>query len=202
MKPACTNGMAALAALKIYKCTKDKYYLQWGEKFYNWMHDNLRDSTGVYWNDKKIDGTVNKTTWTYNSGSMLEASLLLYEFTKKAQYLEEAKTIANGAFNHFTAANKNPAFKLHIDLPWFVTVLFRGYEALYKVDGNYQYIAAVEHDLNYAWQNARDKNGFITLSWSPKPQELEKPKRLLDEACIAELYARLSIVKQQRKKQN
>jgi len=202
MKPACTNGMAALAALKIYKGTKDRFYLQWGEKFYNWMHDNLRDSAGVYWNDKKIDGTVNKTTWTYNSGSMLEASLLLYEFTKKPQYLEEAKTIANGAFNHFTAANKNPALKLHIDLPWFVTVLFRGYEALYKVDGNYQYIAAIEHDLNYAWQNARDKNGFITLSWSPKPQELEKPKRLLDEACIAELYARLSIVKQQRKKQN
>ena len=198
-KPACSNGMATLAALKIYQCTKETYYLTWGKKFYTWMHANLRDSAGVYWNDMKLDGTINKTYYSYNSGSMLEASMLLYEFTREQKYLKEAKTTAEGAFNHFSVKETNSKLKVHIDLPWFITVLFRGYEALYKKDGNYKYLASIEKDLNYAWDNSRDKYGFITHSWSPKPEELLKPKWLLDEACIAELYARLSIIKQHDK---
>lgn len=199
-KPACSNGMAALAALKIYQCSKDKHYLTWGKKFYHWMHDTLRDSAGVYWNDIKSDGKVNKTYWTYNSGSMLEASVFLYDFTKDPVYLKEAKITAEGAYRHFSAANKDPRLTLHIDLPWFVTVLFRGYESLYKKDGNYKYLAAIEKDLNYAWDNSRDQYGFITHSWLPKTEELSKPKWLLDEACIAELYARLSMIKIKNKK--
>jgi hypothetical protein len=89
----------------------------------------------------------------------------------------------------------NDNLLIKIDLPWFVTVLFRGYEALYKHDGNYQYIASIEKDLNFAWQNSRDQYGFVTPSWTPEPGELTKPKWLLDEGCIAELYARLSILK-------
>ncbi|RYE90148.1 MAG: hypothetical protein EOO37_03620 [Cytophagaceae bacterium] len=57
-KPACTNGMATLVALKIYQGNKNKYYLDWGKKFYAWMYQNLRDSTGVYSNDKKLDGSA------------------------------------------------------------------------------------------------------------------------------------------------
>ncbi|RYD77522.1 MAG: hydrolase, partial [Sphingobacteriales bacterium] len=77
--------------------------------------------------------------------------------------------------------------------------LFRGYEALYHVDGNYKYIAAVEHDLNYAWKNSRDKYGFLTHSWSAKADEIAKPKWLLGQACVAELYARLSLIKAAKK---
>jgi hypothetical protein len=83
---------------------------------------------------------------------------------------------------------------MQIDLPWFVTVLARGYEALYKVDGNYTYLAALEKNLDYAWNNTRDKYGLLTKSWTNSPEELSKPKWLLDEACIAELYARLSVI--------
>jgi len=60
---------------------------------------------------------------------------------------------------------------------------------------NYKYLALIEGDLNYAWQNSRDQYGFITHSWTPDPIELKKPKWLLDEGCIAELYARLSMLK-------
>ncbi|RCH53837.1 hydrolase [Mucilaginibacter hurinus] len=199
-KPACSNGMAALTALKIYQANRDSYYLEWGQKFYNWMYDNLRDPAGVYWNDKKMDGSVLKTQWTYNSGSMLEASVLLYQFTKNKKYLAEAQAIAAGTLNHFSGQKRSKHLDLHIDLPWFVTVLFRGYEALYHVDGNYKYIAAVENSLNYAWTHARDKHGLITKSWTPDKAELQKPKWLLDEACIAELYARLSLINTKKEK--
>ncbi|OLY91838.1 Glycosyl hydrolase family 76 [Cnuella takakiae] len=197
-KPACSNGTATLVALKIYKGTKNPYYLNWGKKFYTWMYTNLRDSTGVYSNDKKRNGTVNRTFYTYNSGFMLEAAVLLYQFTGDPQYLRQAQQLAKDAYVHFSTVphHKDHAFK--IDLPWFVTVLFRGYEALYHQDKNYKYLDLIEQDLNYAWQHARDKYGFVTRSWTPNADELGKPKWLLDEGCIAELYARLSVLKKAR----
>jgi hypothetical protein len=194
-KPACSNGTATLVALKLYEGSKNKFYLNWGKNFYEWTYRNLLDSTGLIGNDKKLDGKLNRTFYTYNTGFMLEAAVLLYKFTGEKQYLDNAKQLARDSYNYFTTVphDKNLVFK--IDLPWFVTVLFRGYEALYKVDGNYQYLAAVEKDLNYAWQHSRDKHGFITHSWTPSPPELAKPKWLLDEGCIAELYARLAVLK-------
>jgi uncharacterized protein YyaL (SSP411 family) len=191
-KPACSNGMAVLTALKIYEGSKDSYYLQWGKRFYDWMRTNLSDSTGVYWNDKKMNGDVNRTYWTYNSGSMLEASVLLYEFTRQKEYMKEAERIAKGSFHYFTRQNKNPNHLLHIDLPWFVTVLYRGYEKLYQQNGDRTYINAIIRSLDYAWENARDKNGLVTSDWTADPEKLTNPKRLLDEGCIAELYARIS----------
>ncbi|GAB3298295.1 glycoside hydrolase family 76 protein [Hymenobacter tenuis] len=199
-KPACTNGMATLAALKIYQGSADRYYLDWGRKLYGWMYQNLRDSTGVYCNDKKLDGTLNRTFWTYNSGSMLEAGVLLYQLTGEQHYLTEAQELARAAYRHFSRAPHPAPLALHIDLPWFVTVLFRGYEALYRQDGNYQYVGAIEQDLNYAWEHARDSQGLLTASWTGNPAELSKPKRLLDEGCVAELYARLSVLQQHKKK--
>lgn len=199
-KPACSNGMATLVALKLYQGTKDQYYLNWGKKFYTWMYNNLRDSSGIYVNDKKPDGTVNRTFWTYNSGSMLEAGVLLYRFTGDKQYLKQAQAVAQSTYKHFSQEKHEDHFILRIDLPWFVTVLFRGYEALYHEDGDYKYISSIEQDLNYSWQNSRDKYGFVTHSWIPRTDELNKPKWLLDEACIAELYARLALLEQKKGK--
>jgi rhamnogalacturonyl hydrolase YesR len=198
-KPACSNGMAMLTALKIYQGSKDKYYLQWGLKYYNWMYDHLRDSAGIYANDMKMDGRVNKTFYSYNSGSMMEASVLLYRFTKDTKYLKEAQAIAEGTLKHFGALSRSAQQPMQIDLPWFITVLFRGYEALYHEDSNYKYIGAIEKALNYAWENSRDQYGLVTHSWLPNAAELKKPKALLDEGCIAELYARLSLIARKEK---
>jgi uncharacterized protein YyaL (SSP411 family) len=192
-KPACSNGMALLVALKLYEATSDNTYLDWGKRFYNWMLTNLKAPNGLYYNDKKVkDGAINPTFWTYNTGSVIEASVLLYRFTKKEQYLKEAQHAAKSAFNHYSGQKHDSHLNLQIDLPWFVAVLFRGYEALYKVDKNPKYIDAIHHDLDYAWQNGRDGNGFLSHDWSANKEEIKKHKWLLDEACIAELYARLS----------
>ncbi len=193
-KPACSNGMATLTALKLFEATKDPYYLEWGIKFYRWMHDHLRDSSGVFWNDIKPGGKVNNIQWTYNSGSMLEASVLLYRFTSDNWYLSEARQIARATFARFSKMDRPQVLAFYIDLPWFVTVLFRGYESLYQTDHNPEYLLPIIYSLDYAWSHARDQYGFITRSWTSNPQEMAKPKWLLDQACIAELYGRISML--------
>ena len=199
-KPACSNGMALIVALKLYKATKDPYYLNWGLKFYNWMHANLRNPDDLYYNDKKVaDGTTNPTYWTYNSGAVLEASVLLYQFTGEHKYLAEAQLMAKNIFQHFQADKHDAHLNMRIDLPWFVAVLFRGYEALCLVDKNYTYVNDIHADIDYAWQNTRDQYGFTTHDWAADTTEIKKPKWLLDEACIAEMYARLAYIPTQNK---
>lgn len=193
-KPACSNGTAVLVALKLYQATKDLYYLNWGKKFYDWSYNNLRDTSGLYANDKKMDNSLNRTFYTYNSGFMLEAGVLLYQFTNDLKYLQQAQKLAQAAYHHFTTGPHDKRLIFSIDLPWFVTVLFRGYEALYRIDNNYQYLAAIEKDLNYAWDHARDSQGFITKNWLPESGTKDSRKWLLDEACIAELFTRLAIL--------
>ncbi len=198
-KPACSNGMALIVALKLYQATKNSYYLTWGLRFYNWMHANLRNPDGLYYNDKKAPGgKISPVYWTYNSGAVLEASVMLYEFTGEHKYLAEAQFMAKNIYRHFHDDKHDAHLNMRIDLPWFVAVLFRGYQALYTVDKNYTYIAAIHADLDYAWENTRDSYGFTTHSWTTNPAEIKKPKWLLDEACIAELYARLAGIERER----
>jgi hypothetical protein len=195
-KPACSNGMATLLALKLYKATHDKQYLTWGKRFYSWMHDNLRDSMGLYCNDRKTaDNRVNRVYYTYNSGSMLEASVLLYQFTKQKNYLDEARQIAASSLAFF--GKKTPEGRTTVlDLPWFVLVLFRGYESLYKVDGNPAYVNIIIENVDYAWNNSKDNYGLISNSWSKlNGKEKTSPKWLLDQACMIEFYARIALLK-------
>jgi len=194
-KPACTNGMATLTALKIYQGSKEDYYLKEGKKIYHWMYKTLLDSTGVIANDIKPGGKLNRTFWTYNTGSLIESAVLLYQYTGERQYLQQAQQLARDSYKYFSTIRHDKNLTLHIDLPWFVTVLFRGYEALYHTDGHDKYVVAVERDLNYAWEHTRDQYGYLSHSWTANPAEIKKPKWLLDEACIAELYARLSLLK-------
>ncbi len=195
-KPACSNGMATLTALKIYEGNQEPYYLEQGRRFYDWMYSTLRDSTtGIITNDVKLDGKQNRTFWTYNTGSLIEAAVLLYKFTGEAKYLAQAKQLAASSYTYFSTLPHDKNLRMHIDVPWFLTVLFRGYEALYKIDRDYKYLAAIEHDLNYAWQHSRDQYGLVTKTWLADGKTLGKPKWLLDEACIAELYARLYLLK-------
>jgi uncharacterized protein YyaL (SSP411 family) len=193
-KPACSNGMATLAALKLYECTKDPLYLNWGKRFYDWMHDQLRNPNGIYFNDVKMDGKPNKVYYTYNTGSMLESSVLLYKFTNESKYLKEAELVAENSYNFFSIKGKGSNRDFNIDLPWFVTVLFRGYEALYRVNKNPRYINAVALNLDNAWEKSADQYGFLTAKWATDEASKKKPKWLLDQACIAELYARISLL--------
>ena len=193
-KPACSNGMSTLAALKLYQCTGDSLYLDWGKRFYNWMQARLRNPQGIYYNDVKMDGKPNKVYYTYNTGSMIEASVMLYRFTKDSKYLKEAAFVAESSFKFFSSKGEGDDRVLKIDLPWFVTVLFRGYEALYEVDHNPRYILAVAADLDKAWASSSDQYGFLTAKWAKDEGSKRKPKWLLDQACIAELYARLSLL--------
>lgn len=193
-KPACSNGMATLAALKIYKAGRDPYYLQQGIWFYDWMYTHLRDSAGLYVNDiKTATGKINPVYYTYNTGSMLEAAMMLYAFTGDKKYYQHATQTAASAYQYFGRPQEGMR-SAFCDLPWFATVLFRGYVAYYAVNEDPKYLKAIISKVDHAWNN-KDPHGLLNHDWSEARDNTGKPKWLLDEACIAEIYARMAQLK-------
>jgi len=194
-KPACSNGKATVLALKIYEQTKDKYYLDWGLKFYNWMHSHLKAEENIYWNDMKTaDRSVLKTAWTYNTGTMLQAAVSLYKITGNKMYLKEAQSLAEGSYLYFGKKQTDGRISI-LDNPWFTVVLFRGYQDLYEVDQNSKYVNTIIENIDFAWTNARDDKGLLYSDWNAEKDESKTPKWLLNEAAVIELYARIALIK-------
>ncbi len=194
-KNTCSNGPAAVLALKLYEVTKEESYLEWGKKIYEWTRSNLQDPSCVYWDHLRTDGGIDRTTYTYNTGTMLHSAVLLYKVTGEQEYLLEAERVAKASLDHFAPVRSDGKRFFPKENPWFTGVLFRGYICLYEVNKDPTYIDAVIENIDYAWENARDANGLISRDWSGESKEDANVKWLLDEACLVELYARAHLLR-------
>lgn len=196
-KNTCSNAPGAVYALKLYKATNKKEYLDQGEFLYTWAKQNLQDQEDfLYYDNIKLNGKVDKTKYAYNSGQMLQAAALLHNITDDPKYLDDAQEIARacyGYFFHEFTSNNGAFFRLlNKGNIWFTAVMFRGFVELYHIDGNNTYIKSFEQSLDYAWEHSRDSKGLFSRDWSGKEQD--KTKWLLTQAAMTEMYARLDNV--------
>lgn len=194
-KPACSNGMATVLALKLYETTNKVSYLNQGKRFYDWIINHLEDdSLHIIWNALLTQkGDIQKHAYTYNTGTMIQSAVRLYRITGNMSYLEDAKRLAEGSFKYYVKyIDKRPYIN---DLPWFIVVLFRGYQELYEIDKNARYVNTLIQIADWAWIHARDSKGLMYKDWTGKKNENATPKWLLDEACMIELYARIEMIK-------
>jgi len=200
-KPACSNGKATVLCLKLYQATHEKEFLEQGILFYNWMMKSLEDdSLHVICNSlSTVSGLPERVFYTYNTGTMIQSSVRLYSITHEKKYLENAQRLAEGSYQYFVKKTDQGIYYID-DLPWFVVVLFRGYQELYEVDHNAKYINVIISGADWAWNNARDESGLIYKDWTGRKDEKIQPKWLLDEACMAELYARIATIKGEKRK--
>lgn len=179
--------------MKLFKLTKDAKYLEQAKKTYQWTRDNLCDpSDFVYWDNKNLQGKVDPTKYTYNSGQMIQAGVLLYQVTGEKHYLKEAQQTAEGACRFFLKVQPiaTGEMKFFPGTPWFNVILFRGLKALYLVDRNEAYIKTMIENADYAWNYTRDENGLFSNDWSGNRKE--QFKSLLENACMIELFAEIS----------
>lgn len=103
-KNTCSNAPAAVFALKLFKATKDAYYLKKGQELYEWTRKNLMDSEdGLYFDNISVDGHVDKRKYSYNSGQMMQAAALLYKFTQKRNFIKDARNLAASCTERFLA---------------------------------------------------------------------------------------------------
>ena len=68
---------------------------------------------------------------------------------------------------------------------WFNAVLLRGFIELSKADGNINRLQFFYDDAERIWNTQKDENGLVGR---------RQAKRLIDQAAMLEIYARLQQV--------
>jgi hypothetical protein len=85
-KNTCSNGPGALVALQMYQATKQKFYLDTAIKIVKWTDSKLRTPENLYYdNIRTSNGRLGKATFSYNTGTMLESYVYLYEITRREE---------------------------------------------------------------------------------------------------------------------
>jgi uncharacterized protein YyaL (SSP411 family) len=195
-KNTCSNAPASVLAFKLFEATGDSSFFKRGISIYNWTKINLQDSTDyLYFDNKSLTGKTDIRKYTYNSGQMLQSSAMLFKLTGNKTYLEEAQHIAKSVIDHFTedfTTGDGGKIRLFRDTGnWFNSILFRGYVELFRIDGNYQYIAIFRDNMDYVWNNVRTKDGLFSKDW--KGLKEDEFKSLLDQAALVEIWAILAV---------
>lgn len=197
-KNTCSNAPASVFALKMFKATQDSSYLIKGRKLYEWTKKRLQDPTDyLYFDNIFLDGKIDKSKYAYNSGQMMQAATLLYQFTGYRSFLKDAQNIAEACYNYFFinfVPEEGEAFKLlkKGDV-WFTTIMLRGFIELYLIDHNEKYINSFNRNMDYAWGHVRDKKGLFDTDFSGRTHD--DRKWLLTQAAMVEMYARLAVTK-------
>lgn len=183
-KNTCSNGPGIILALQLYQATNNKMYADTALLLYNWVNLNLRSPAGLYYDNINLEkNTIDKKLYSYNTGTMLQAAVYLYECTRDKKYLQQATSIADSSINYFLADKK---FK---DDYWFSAVLLRAYQHLLKYNKDKKYIAAFKNCLDAAITNNKNSNGLMGNA---------KPLNLVAQGGMLEILARFSWLQQHK----
>jgi uncharacterized protein YyaL (SSP411 family) len=146
-KSTCSNGPGIILACQLYEATKNKHYLDTAIQLYNWVNEKLKAPNGLYYDNINLKMRIGKAMFSYNTGTMLQSNIYLYEITGNKKYLNEAVAIADSSLGYFYGNDK---FR---DSYWFNAVLLRGYQHLLKYKKDTKYILAFKKCLDNALQN-------------------------------------------------
>ncbi|MFT3904209.1 MAG: glycoside hydrolase family 76 protein [Niabella sp.] len=142
----------------------------------------LQAPSGLFFDNINIKNSkIDPHFYSYNAGTMLQSSVLLYEIKKDTTYLNNALRIADASVKHFLADGK---FR---DSWWFNAVLLRGYQNLLAFDKDKTFVLAFQKALDSEIDRHRQ-----TGKW-----ELIKKRNLVDYGGLLECVARFAQMQKQ-----
>jgi len=179
-KNTCSNGPGIVLALQLYQATKNKAYLDTALLLYNWVNTHLKSPAGLYYDNISIKNQrIGRAQFSYNTGTMLQSNVYLYECTGDKKYLKEATNIADSSLVYFYGNNK---FR---DNYWFNAVLLRGYQHLLLYNKDLKYVLGFKKCLDNALQNDKTEQGLFG-----KPKLLD----LVAHGGMLEILARFAFL--------
>lgn len=179
-KNTCSNGPGILLALQLYNATKEKSFLDSAVMLYNWTNQHLRTPEGLYWDNIHTGSLkVDSALYSYNTGTMLQAALYLYEISGDKKYLLQAQQSADAALKFFYS---NTFLK---DDYWFNAVLLRAYQHLLNHDKNTTYLLTFVNCIRNEILQRQRKDGLF--------EKNGKTVNLVNQAGMLEILNRLAL---------
>jgi Glycosyl hydrolase family 76 len=167
-----------------------------GREMYEWVNAALdaggadgEPATGLFWDKWRGDGSLDRTLWSYNQGSMVGANVLLGRgavdaaaAAERARYVGRAEAIARKALCHFGAAG------LVAQPPAFNAIFFRNLLLLHDVTGDAalrpQLLDAIRGYADHVWAQLRDARDCVRVGG--------RAVTLLDQSGMVQVLALLA----------
>lgn len=183
-KNTCVNAPAVVSALRLYQVTRKRDYLETARRLYDWTNKTLQDADGLFFDNIRLDGTVEKTKWSYNTALMIRANVLFYSVTKEERYRKEAQRIAQAAEGRWI----HPETGAFTDEAHFAHLLSEAFLDLYALDRDARRLEKVQRGLDTLHNSCRDPDGRYGKRWdTPEPKRLPT-FRLIDQASAARAF--------------
>ena len=130
----CSTSPTCTCFLRAYMVTNKQEYLDFAIQIYDWARKNVLGSNGMY-----HGGVGDPWQPSYDSGTMLINSSLLYKITGEKKYQTQAKATALASVSHcfnVTGSAKNKKVRLATNpyyCPWAFTWMLRGIKEYYEI---------------------------------------------------------------------
>lgn len=180
-KNACSTGPAIVACLRMYRITGDKSYRAAGERLLRWINVNLRDVDGLYIDHITVEGKREPTKFSYNTGAMILAHCAMFDLTRDARYLDEARRSAVAGLRFWVS----PATGAIRDDVAFGALFAESLLELYRRDGDRRWRDAALSAVEFLRVRNTTRDGWHPTKWdAPAPTKLD-PVRLIDQSAAA-----------------
>lgn len=169
-KNSCINCPAVIAAGLLYQITEEQIYLDRAQQIYQWQITTLSQENGAVYDSIDLKGKYFTWCSTYNQGTFIGASHLLYQITGELAYLDRAIKAADYTMNEMYAQGVINNEDRGLDLPGFKGILVRWLGKLVKAEKLENLRNWMLLNAESAWNNQNEK-GLINTLWGERTDD-------------------------------
>ncbi len=174
-KNACVNGPGAIAGMLLYSAGFGAGYLAEAKQCYAWERSHLVDtSTGRVNDHLNADGSIGPALYTYNQGTWIGASALLYRLTKSEAYSRDGRLALMCARQSLTGGQSSEILSDECRSPagdsdgaGFKSILARWAGKWVECTGDGEFNDWLRQNADAVWRN-RNVSNIIWSAWGQR----------------------------------
>ena len=191
-KNTCVAAPTIVALLRLSRHVEDPSLRAGALRLRAWTRSRLQDPRdGLFWDNISRSGEIDRRKFTYNTGLMIRAELLLAATAAEedaGQFVEEAVRMARAAEAKWVDA-KTGAIR---DGGRFAHLLAEAFVERGDATGDAHWREAAERAVTYVHEHTRGPDGSYSDGWNRPPAQGERAE-LIAQASAARIFARLAI---------
>lgn len=184
-----SNMPGAQVGLRLHQLTGGQRQLDWSLRMYRWTNRYLQRPDGLYHDHLDLQGTVEKTIWSYNQGVPVGVNVLVHKITGKRRYLDEAVRIADAATAFYQQPDGDRT-RLDTQPPFFNSIFFRNLLRLESVTGGGRRRRALEAYAERLWDERRDPDTGLFVFGDDA--EVAGRTQMIEQAAVVQILALLA----------